>query len=194
MDGLLTMPQLAERGWTPAMVRDLLGEPDELRPNPVYRSAAPMRLWALARAAAAEEDPAFAQRQASSRRRSAASAAVAARKRAELLARTAEVPVIARERLIGKACASYNAFRAGRDDDYTPATPTSGPQFLGRITVNYLRHELTGYEARLAALFGSVGRAAAESVIRERVYEAIACAYPELAAEGSRQLRERTRP
>jgi hypothetical protein len=179
------------------MVRELLGEPDELRPNPVYRSAAPMRLWVLARTTAAEEDPAFAQRQESSRRRSAASAAVTARKREELIAKAASipvrVPVIAQERLIRRACASYNALRADRAD-YTPATPGSDPEFLERITVNYLRHELTCYEDQLAALFGSVGRAEAEPVIRERVYDAIASAYPDLAGECARQLRDRSWP
>ncbi len=27
-------PTLRERGWTDAMIRDLLGKPDKLRPNP----------------------------------------------------------------------------------------------------------------------------------------------------------------
>jgi hypothetical protein len=194
MDGMVTMPQLKERGWTRTMVRDLLGAPDDHRANPRYRSAAPMGLWAPERVAAAEAEPTFAQRQASSRRRSAVSAGAAARKRQDLLAQAARVPVrvplIDRERLTRRTCASYNAlhgWRIGR----IPATPDSDPRFLERITVNYLRHELSGYEGRLAGLFRKVGRAEAEAVIRERVYGAISEAYPELAAECARQLAAR---
>ena len=58
--------------------------------------------------------------------------------------------------------------------------------------MNHLRHELSSYEAELAALFGKTGRAEATAVIRKRVYRAIADAYPELAAECGRQLTRRT--
>jgi hypothetical protein len=193
MGDMWTMPRLRERGWTPAMVRDLLGGPDELKPNPVYRSAAPMGLWAEARVTAGEADPVFAQRQAAASKRSAASARVAAHKREELLAKVASVPVrvplMDRERLIREACASYNEFHAEYADFM--ATPGSDPEFLDRITVNYLRHELSSYEAELAALFGKTGRAEATAVIRRRVYRAIANAYPELATECGRQLSRR---
>jgi len=70
--------------------------------------------------------------------------------------------------------------------------PPHCPEFLDRITVNHLRHELSSYEAELAALFGKTGRAEATAVIRKRVYRAIADAYPELAAECGRQLTRRT--
>jgi hypothetical protein len=191
---LLTVPQLRECGWTDAMVRDLLGDPDELRRNPVYRSAAPMRLYAPDRVSAAEEDPAFAKRKSQAARRSAASAEAAWGKREELLAAAAAVPVtvpvLDREALIRAACASYNAWNFGRED-YIRAAPDSDPLFVERIVVNYLRHELTSYEAELGRLFGKVGRADATSVIRERVYGAIADAYPELAAECDRQVSRR---
>lgn len=53
---------LKERGWTEAMIRDLLGEPDLRVKNPHYSSADPMRLWRLQRAEAAEGAPEFAGR------------------------------------------------------------------------------------------------------------------------------------
>jgi hypothetical protein len=153
-----------------------------------------MGLWPMARVAAAEADPAFALRTAWALRRSTASAAAAERKRQELLQTVASVPlrvpVMSRERLIRKACASYNDFNAGRLDHIT-ATPDSDPTFLDRIAVNYLRHHLSSYEAQLAALFGKTGRAPAADLIRERVFDAIGCAYPELAGECDRQLARR---
>ena len=45
---------LKERGWTEAMIRDLLGEPDRYVDNPHYKSSGQMRLWRLQRAEAAE--------------------------------------------------------------------------------------------------------------------------------------------
>src|SRR4051812_766800 len=45
----LGMPALKARGWSPAMIRRLVGEPDRLAPNPRARSAAPARLYAVER-------------------------------------------------------------------------------------------------------------------------------------------------
>jgi hypothetical protein len=51
---------LTARGWTEAMIRDLLGPPDLRVDNPHHKRMAPMRLWRLQRAEAIEDSPAFA--------------------------------------------------------------------------------------------------------------------------------------
>ena len=180
------------------MVRDLLGEPDELRRNPAYRTAPPMRLWSAERVADAEADPGFTARKSRAQNRSASSAKAAGRKRDKLLETVSAVAISAPQMswnmLVRGACAHYNALQLARgnyDDDQ--ATPNSDPAFLDRIAVNYLRHELSDYEPELAKLFGQVGRADATSVVRKRVYNAIADAYPDLAGECNRQLRDRAR-
>jgi hypothetical protein len=66
---------LKARGWTEAMIRDLLGDPDLTVDNPHYKTAAPMRLWRLQRAEAAEALPEFTVR----RERAAAQCAAAAK-------------------------------------------------------------------------------------------------------------------
>ena len=77
---------LKERGWTEAMIRDLLGKPDALRDNPYYKSADPMRLWRLQRVEAIEATPGFAQRQArATGQRAAAAKAVQTKKLWKLL-------------------------------------------------------------------------------------------------------------
>ncbi len=77
---------LKERGWTEAMIRDLLGKPDALRDNPYYKSADPMRLWRLQRVEAVEATPEFAQRQArAAGQRAAAAKAVQTKKLWKLL-------------------------------------------------------------------------------------------------------------
>jgi hypothetical protein len=65
---------LKKRGWTEAMIRDLLGAPDLHVKNPHVSSAAPMRLWRVQRAAAIEATPEFAQRQERALRSCAAAA------------------------------------------------------------------------------------------------------------------------
>jgi hypothetical protein len=74
-------PGLKERGWTEAMIRDLLGEPDLHVDNPNYKSAAPMRLWRLQKVEAIEALPEFAARkERAERQRTAAGKAVQTKK------------------------------------------------------------------------------------------------------------------
>ena len=79
----LTTASLRERGWTDAMIREYLGEPDATRPNPRYSSAAPMKLYLAERAEAAEASAEWAERERLGARRRAAGLAAADRKRAE---------------------------------------------------------------------------------------------------------------
>ena len=79
----LTTASLRERGWTDAMIREYLGEPDATRPNPRYWSAAPMKLYLAERAEAAEARPEWVERERLGARRRAAGVAAADRKRAE---------------------------------------------------------------------------------------------------------------
>jgi hypothetical protein len=79
----LTIAGLRERGWTDAMIREYLGKPDATRPNPRYRSAAPMKLYLAERAKAAEASPEWVERKTREARRRAAGVAAADRQREE---------------------------------------------------------------------------------------------------------------
>ncbi|GKQ38181.1 hypothetical protein ALMP_47150, partial [Streptomyces sp. A012304] len=80
--------------------------------------------------------------------------------------------------------------RRGRAADATAADGT-GSDALDRWMVDYLCHRLTRCTEILGELYGGAGRAAAEELLRRRVYAAISEAYPNLAQECERQLRER---
>jgi hypothetical protein len=202
--GMLTMPQLKERGWTEAMVRDLLGEPDRRAPNPHYRSAPPMRLWAPERVTAIEAGEDFAARLKSGKTRSAASVAAADKRREQLLAAVESipvtVPVIDDRTLAAEAIANRNAARAfhysgapREDERVDPDAPDAvDSATLDRWKVNYLRHRLTDYERHLEEVAGKVGVRDAKDLIREKVYDAIADAYPGLAAECLKQAQDRS--
>ena len=70
-------PGLKARGWTEAMIRELLGDPDVLTDNPHYKSAAPRRLWRLRKVEAAEATPGFTSRRERATRQCAAAAKAA---------------------------------------------------------------------------------------------------------------------
>jgi hypothetical protein len=184
----LTMAGLRERGWTDAMVREYLGEPDSTRPNPRYRSAAPMKLYLTERAEAAEARPEWTARKTLGARRRAAGVAVASRKRAETeaLARQLSADLVAS--LVFPADpqqAAIDSYNNWHSDDCTcpgwhkvgfcdkRADASDPPEFLRRITVNYARHELTGYDRAYNRLAGRIGHQNAHEILRAEVNVAI---------------------
>jgi hypothetical protein len=184
----LTMAGLRERGWTDAMISEYLGEPDATRPNPRYRSAAPMKLYLAERAEAAEATPHWAERRACGDRRRAAGMAAADRKRAEteVLARQLAADLVAS--LVFPADpqqAAIEAYNKWHSDGCTcsgwhelgfcekRADAGDSPEFLRRITVNHARHSLTGYDRAYDRLTGRVGHQDAREILRAQVNAAI---------------------
>lgn len=192
---------LTGRGWTEAAIRRFLGEPDRLAPNPVYRSAAPARLYSMARVTAAEATPEWQEWRRLADRRSTRGKAVADAKRAQLLAEVAaldiRVPVMDLDILAARAVKHRNMRNADRAEDRgwdaDPADPGAVDEgTLRRWQVNFLRHACTTYDADLDSLYARTGRVQAAEAIRDRVYTVIAEAYPALAAEARRQATERS--
>ena len=193
----LTMAVLRERGWTDAMIREYLGEPDATRPNPRYSSAAPMKLYLTERAEAAEASPEWAERKAVGASRRAAGAAAAARKRTETeaLARQLAAYLVASVVLPANpqeaAIAAYNKWHS---DNCTcsgwnelgfcgkRADASDPPEFLRRITVNHVRHQLTGYDRAYNRLVGRVGHRDAHEILRAEVNTAIEAKLDALAS------------
>lgn len=71
---------------------------------------------------------------------------------------------------------------------------TDNPDFLARICVNYIRHELTTYDRYLDVIANNCpGKEAGLLVFQDRVYSAIAAAYPHLKDECTRQICHRFR-
>lgn len=196
---LLTKSALKQRGWTEGAIKRFLGPPDAVKPNPVYRSATPMQLWNAARIAAVEESDDFRRwqersktaRQAQSLRMLAQHQQTRSESTAWASTVAINVAALSHSTLIRRACAAYNDLpRTLEHGAY--ATPSDSPEFLERISVNYLRHECTDYDRLLTERFGVTGVAEAQTILRQRVYTAIASAYPHLAAECARQLEERS--
>ena len=189
-----TATQLKARGWTDALIRDLLGAPDQTRINPHYRSGPPMRLYEVRRIEKVEGSAAWAARaEATSRRKEGASRAVET-KRAKLQVHLEAVeitlPMLDADALTQLACGHYNQRQSDRGFlDWREATPASETAFLRRITVNYLRHCLSDYDRELGAIFGKVGVREGYAEINRKAYKAIGATYPALATECQGQLK-----
>ncbi|MFF9909988.1 hypothetical protein [Streptomyces sp. NPDC013457] len=180
-----TLAGLRGRGWSDAMVRDLLGAPDVQGRDPRRWSVAPVRLYLMARVEAVERTPEFTRCAAVSGSRSSAAEAGAERRRRAVLAairaQPIEVPRLPAVELERRAVRHRHLLGAR-----SPGGVGAGA--LVRWQVNYLRHALSRYEYLLDGLYGSTGRAEAERLLRRRVYEAIAAAYPALAQECGRRI------
>jgi hypothetical protein len=184
----LTTASLRERGWTDAMIREYLGEPDATRPNPRYSSAAPMKLYLAERAEAAEASAEWVERERLGARRRAAGLAAADRKRAETEALARQLAADLLSSLVipadprQAAIDAYNRWHAAsctcpgwRDLGFCGkrADASDLPDFLHRITVDHARHELTGYDRAYNQLARRAGRENAHEVLRSAVNSAI---------------------
>lgn len=191
---MVSMSGLKTRGWTATMIRAFLDKPDREAPNPHYRSAAPMKLYFLWRIEAIEATTEWAISSVKASTISALAKKAAESRRCDLLDEinrlSVSIPQLSRKELVFRACKHYNAYALERDKD-SRADSDSDKAFLDRITVNYLRHEMSIYEDSLDQVYGRIGAEAARGNIRMKVYEAIAETYPELAEECTRQLAHR---
>ena len=203
-----TVSTLKERGWTDRLIQALLGEPDQLAPNPHYSSAAPMRLYLRQRIEEAEQHPTFTEALNKFRARREAgrkSANTRIRKAVQWAANTPipfRCPTRSIRELNAVSMEARNELADIRhrpsddhdwDDDYEspPLSRRSSDQdSLARITVNFLRHECSSYDFTLAETFGKSGKALAITVIRLRIYREIARHWPVLKAECNRKIAE----
>ena len=177
-----------ERGWTETQIKTFLPEPDKTARNPFSRKAAPMKLYALERVEAVEGTEEFRRAREASRKRQLAARgrALEKKKQAVAVAEALELRILPEpwEDVQRKAIEHYNS-RLRRNQ--SPAGPRTTRSRLDRLTVNYLRHQQTSYEEELKEFKGVVGVGEAYLVVRNRILDLIAQAYPALQAECERQ-------
>ena len=192
---------LKARGWTAAMIRDYLGEPDALTDNPHYRSAAPMRLYYQERCVEAEQ-PGFSERRDKAATRSKAGEAAAAQRAAKLEQRRGQgdakevEPVDDPETAKLKQWAATveitwkkppedarTAIRLGvRSWEKWNGEKAANTDYETRLrwARNYLRHECMSYENLVGRLVVSEAVRDVYETIRARCEEMIDRRYPML--------------
>ncbi|MDQ1030130.1 hypothetical protein QF035_007712 [Streptomyces umbrinus] len=211
---------LRARGWTDGIVRRLLGEPDRLSAHPRFRSAPWTRMYRVERVEAAEQSAEFRSGAAFAARRSGAvrkavgrrGREAVARRRREVLARILAEPIDVPRMDTGELAQRAVEHRARQEAGATagmagtagtagtaealgiPSTlspPRTDRALLDRWKVDYLRHRLSPYDELLEGLSSREGRGRAAALLRQRIHAAIAEAYPGLAEECERQVRDR---
>ena len=207
MAAWLSKTDLCRRGWTLEAVARWLGPPE--RREMSRRTGVERHLYGRDRVELAETDPSFVAWQESHtlRREARRQAIERAAERRVSFAR-AWSPRILRlplDQLEAMSIATYNRRledrawrvfeRGGEVEDLPSAADNSCPRpFLERIMVNHLRHVCTNYDARTRAARTKVRGDEVCAILRHRVLDAIAAAYPELAAEVERQREKRPIP
>ena len=138
---LLTATQLKARGWTDALIRDLLGAPDQTRINPHYRSGPPMRLYEVRRIEKVEGSAAWAARAEDTQRSKKGAAQAMETKRAFLRSHLDAVeitlPMLDEADLTQFACDYYNQRQFDRGvREWQEATHASDLTILHRFIVS----------------------------------------------------------
>ena len=190
---LFSTPELRERGWTPSMIKKLMPLHDNEQRNPKYRCAAPMKLYSKTKVYAYERGNRWKTMHEKSLKR------IENGKKSSRKALTTkidntlkkyeniefEVPKdIPKEKLERDALRSYNDLHSERSDSFLWVKRSEvDDDFIARITVNYIRHQLTEYDSVIEIPRQHVGVNEARCLIKGKVLDSIAVAYPYLAGE-----------
>lgn len=204
---LLSQASVISMGFTQSMIKKLL-PPPTLKTNPMYRSAAPMKLWEEETVLAVMETQEYKSLWEKAKERQKKASCVAKIRsdklceEAEGKARTLQVKVLKKEVLLKRTLEEkaewYCETQKLECDDFKLVlannVKTADEETKSRWVVNYIRHNLVdiengGYDEFLFQLKGKVG-INAYLIFRQRVLEKIAQIYPEYADECLRQIKE----
>ncbi|SDI55939.1 hypothetical protein SAMN05421493_11811 [Pseudobutyrivibrio sp. 49] len=200
---LLTKTKLKEEyGFNQKMIDELLPEPIE-KVNPHYSSGSKMQLWEKETVLVVMDTEEYKSMAARKRTRSVAARKAADTKRTKTLQKALDyvssinIPILPIEELRRRAYEEgieYQAYKAEvrGDYDYVPsAYGDIDDETKNRWTVNYIRHELTDYDAYLSELKGNIGCGVAYQNVVESMLEKIASVYPDLAGECNNQKKRK---
>lgn len=186
-----TLSQIKDRGWTDVLIKKYLPEPCLLKNNPVFSSASQMKLYTKTKVYGIERRKLFKEDRIKAEERKNRAKKAVGTKIKNLLEKIKDISfsldLIDKHSLIRLSIQSYNDFYGDRDY-FSPSTRKSNPEFLDRICVNYLRHELTSYDDELFEIYNKTGKQLAYKIIKTSVLELIAEKYPYLKDECTRQL------
>lgn len=181
---------LKEKGWTDRLVKIFLPEPDLEKINPIYKSASPQKLYLQSRVEEIENSTKFKCELEKSKKRKVSSKKAVETKEQKLFReiknfKRPNLPEISKNKLIEKAILHYNIihFESGKF-----ACMSDDKEFLDRISVNFIRHEVSNYEEQLNFIFGKVGKNKAYALIKEKILRTIAEKYPWLSDECESQI------
>lgn len=184
------------RGWTEKAIRLFLGEHDKEGKNPYYASASPTKLFLIKRVEEKEKTKDFKEFKNKNENRKNGSEKATKTKKKKIVEFLNNLNIDVKKQdfsiIKNQAIKSYNEFKAYMSFeigfDFQEASHNSDKQFLNRIIVNYLRHNLSEYDYRLGEIFGKVGKQEAYKLLNKKIYGKISEVYPQLKQECLNQL------
>lgn len=191
-----TQKEVKEKGFTVRMIESLLPKPI-LRPNPMYRKAAPMKLWKCEDVDRAMRSDIFRQFiEKNEKRRSEAKKAIETKKAKlhdEIMQKISEIIVnrvdfiTLQDRTLceKRDWYEYQAAIRNRIEDISVENADMPTKL--RWMVNYVRHNLTKYDEDLYSISGKVSCHTEYGIYKNAVLDKIADVYPELVEECMRQ-------
>lgn len=195
MKSFFNKTQLKERGWSEKMIETLYGEPYMTRKIGRYCTEYlyhPMRVYNI------EGTRKFKELSAKYLQRKKKAKEVSNNRKNSVIERAQTLPIKVvvsdYKTVMRKAIEHWNyrqeercLNRMWQEFDFQYATMDSDQSFLERITVNYIRHNLTCYDRLLNSHNGTTGKYEAIRILQARIYDEIAKAYPAFAEECQRQ-------
>ena len=184
---------ISKRKWTDALIKKYMPVPDEIRNNPHYGRASKMKLYKISRVESIEKNEYFLIDFQKTILRRKSSAKMVETKKDNLLIEISELPIsvefIPRNELVPLVIDNYNK---NKDDNKGYSSFRDFDQSkLERLTVNYIRHELTPYDYYLKLIVSKVGKKEGYRLLKERIYNCISESYPELTRECTLQFRRK---
>ena len=183
---------ISVRKWTERLIKKYMPVPDEIRNNPHYGRASEMKLYKISRVESIEKNEQFLIDFQKTILRRKSSLKMVETKKDNLLIQISELPIsveiIPRYELIPLVIDAYNDRNYYKDyltlRDLDQST-------LERLTVNYIRHNLTEYEDHLYTIGDQVGKKEGARLLKEITNNCIGESYPDLTRECALQLRRK---
>ena len=193
----LLKQDLKLRGWTDAVIRDWLGEPDERVKRSPHSRYPPYCRYLLSRVEEAERHPDFAKRLEQARIRSRRGRLRAQEKTDKLCEWARSVPIRwspgtpstykAALRQGTEAWEAWQYVLADRHGDYRIVDGHSADlDTRKRWARNFLRHECLEYDDLRLSTHGLTGTHAAREILHQRCMEKIGERFPQLATQDGR--------
>ena len=192
----ITKTEVKSMGFTEKLIKELLPEP-QLATNPVYKSAAKMKLWKGSDVEDAMKSPVFQKSLEKRKKYQAAAKKAVATKVSKLKAETDEflesvnikhMDIDAlREAAIYAKQAWYDIQNYRYDAVYFKDAYSADEDTVKRWMVNFVRHEMTSYDEQLYHMKGRTGIHDLYHDIHNLILDKIALVYPELAQECENQ-------
>ena len=180
------------RKWTERLIKKYMPVPDEIRNNPHYGRASEMKLYKISRVESIEKNEQFLIDFQKTILRRKSSLKMVETKKDNLLIEIFELPIsveiIPRNELVPLVIDDYNDRNYYKD--YLTLRDLDQSK-LERLTVNYIRHQLTSYDYYLKLIVSNVGKKEGYRLLIERIYNCISESYPELTRECTLQFRRK---